>query len=1075
MHVSIIIAVYNRASLIPELLDQWRKVDKATKYEYELIFSDDESSDDSVALLYACKDLPIRVLTNKHGGAGKARNHAYQYATGEIIIFTGDDIFPTNEFINEHYESYLNNGKKVATLGLIDWREGIQMNHLMKHITDIGCEQFGFVAMKPFEFVDFRHFYTSNISVSREELQNLECLFNQGFKKYGFEDIELGYRLYKNGIKILYNPNALAYHDHVYSSVDKFCNRQSSAGEELNTFKRMHPELSTEEIKVNIDEFNEKYARYVLSNKYLDVVGDVGLILIFAMKQSTKLIEKILAKRDSYSVRKICSRLYSVIFKHSMYWGLANGYDQYNFVNPYQAKRFAFRYFVFGKAQLFFDKDNHFSEHNSVIYHTAGEKAVTLKLDMYDKTIGRIRFDPLDQYCKIKLVSADVMLEDGSRNDIIFTFTNAKNNSGNYYDFSNEMDPILISDNLPAETRSIEIKYEVDYIWKKKIWNGMKKSFKIAKKIVKKCARYLLTERINKPSVQLITTVHENKRRKIWITVQGTSEEEVYFLVEKYREVCSFLPDIQIHSYECNDSEYSPYVYEITNANHAMDKNQFVNATLSLLEYDYDFIMLSDNLDYFPDLYGYSIQDATILAKRLAPFKSFQNSAAACTGKFVRIPGGNRLEQKINMLEHMPKLSSLDGSTLYIQWPREICDYNQFEIQSIEKKRPLVFVIPIFMAVGGVERNTIEVMKCLNNEYDFVVITLETHRPEQGSLFYQLTDLCLAYYDLAEISIFDRYLHMLERLKRAYRPDIIWFCNSSPWTIENASNIRRVFHDIPIIMQDVYDYKYGWIEYYNRPVVRSYDRFIAINKKIQDEFITTYGISPNAIDLIYPAINMDVIKQIAVEKFSRDDVLKKFNLDPSKEYFAFIGRFTEQKQPQKVFELAKHIVKSYEDVNFVMVGDGELSTEIMALIQKNGLENRIHRIKYIANVPEFTKAMEGLVIVSIFEGLPIVTVEAMCVGTPIFSTDVGDVSLFVNENDIGVISPDHQMETIIRSFDNFYTKLDHYKQNALQSTEKSIHLFSSQYAAELMSECFKKAAGKYEIKAVNVDGRGEAS
>ncbi|MGD5763666.1 hypothetical protein QUU53_22525, partial [Xanthomonas citri pv. citri] len=107
----------------------------------------------------------------------------------------------------------------------------------MKHITDIGCEQFGFVGMRPYEIVDFRHFYTSNVSVSRKKLQQLDQLFDTTFKKYGFEDVELGYRLHKVGVQIIYNPVALGFHDHIYDSVVKFCRRQHSAVEELNTFK----------------------------------------------------------------------------------------------------------------------------------------------------------------------------------------------------------------------------------------------------------------------------------------------------------------------------------------------------------------------------------------------------------------------------------------------------------------------------------------------------------------------------------------------------------------------------------------------------------------------------------------------------------------------------------------------------------------------------------------------------------------------------------------------------------------------------------------------------------------------
>lgn len=1065
MQISVIMAVYNRATLLSDLLEQWRIVDKATKYEYELIFSDDESSDESVAILDACRDLPLKVLRNSHGGAAKARNHAYQYAKGEIIIFTGDDIFPTPNFVNEHYETYLKNGKMFATLGRIDWRDGIQMNHLMKHITDIGCEQFGFIGMKPYDIIDFRHFYTSNISISREQLQDLDCLFDEGFKKYGFEDVELGYRLYKRGVEIFYNPNALAYHDHVYSSVEKFCNRQLSAGEEMNTFKRMHPELSSEEIKVDIDEFNEKYARYVSSKRKIDVVGDTGRLMIYLMLQTTKLLEKILLKKDLQAIRKICSRFYSIIFSYNMYLGLAIGYDKCRSAKIYQAKRYAFRYLFYGKSQLFFDKENEFTESNSKVFHTTGEKIITLQLDMSNKKIGRIRFDPLDQYCKIKLNYALVHLDGGLKKDIHFDYTNAKI-KGNKYDFSTEVDSIFISDFLPSETKSVEIQYEINYLLKKRLWNGLKKSVKFAKKATKKILKYLVKPRNNQAIAKTLTIVEQETKRKVWVTINAPSNQDISSLIQEYQSICSFLPGVIIRSNGCSSIEYSEYVYEISDLSHRLENIQFLNAVLCLLQYDYDFVIISDNLEYFPSVYGDSVRDAIILAKWLTPFEEFKNSPTASTGKFIRIPGSRQIDYKIDSSIQLPHLKTLDGNLLFTQLPRDINWYNSVETKQREKSKPIVFVFPVFMAVGGVERNTIEVMNRLKNEYDFVVITYESHRPEQGSLFYQITDLCLAYFDLSEISSFDKYINLLEHLKPAYAPDLVWICNSSPWSMEKSGDLRRLFDNIPIVVQDVYDYKFGWIEYYDRPAIRSYDRFIAINKKIHNKFTTTYGINSEDIDLVYPAANTDKIRNTIDENYSKTDVLKQLNLNPDKMHFAFIGRLTEQKQPRKLFELAKYIVESDDNVDFVIVGDGELSADLEMLIEKNGLQNRIHRVKYMSNVFKFTKAMDGLVIASIYEGLPIVTIEAMCVGTPIFSTDVGDVALFVNENNIGVISENHEIETIKRSFDKFLINLDLHKQNAIQTVEKSLYFFSSERAASLMNDCFHKAVSKYQARAV---------
>lgn len=1068
MQVSVIIAVYNRATLLPDLLDHWRKVDEKTKYEYELIFSDDESSDNSVSILRQCDDLPIRVLTNKHGGAAQARNHAYQYATGEIIIFTGDDIFPTLNFVNEHFESYLKNGKDYATLGCIEWRDGIQMNHLMKHITDIGCEQFGFVGMRPFEIIDFRHFYTSNVSVSREKLQMLNGLFDPTFKKYGFEDVDLGYRLHEIGVHIIYNPNALGHHDHIYDDVAKFCKRQLSAGEELNTLKKLHPEIGIDEMKFDIDEFHDKYTHYSSENRFIDIVGDLGRLSIYLMMKSTRALEKILQKKDSFKVKKICSKFYSTVFSYYMYLGLAQGFTECQTPNKKTAQRFTFRYLFFGKSQIFYDKSNNFSEINSIFFRTAGEKNISLSVEIPNESLGRIRFDPLDRYCKIVLKHAYAHLTDGSKETINFDFSNATQVKKNAYDFSNQPDPVLISDFLPHNTTFVEIKYEMNYLLHKRLFKFLVHTMRFSKKVIKRLF-HLLKEKSSRSSTQQLTQpviniVNENKK-KIWITITGPSEQDLFSLVSRYQQDSSFLIDLHVDTSSCTSQEFSEYIYELSDVNHAMESSQFVNAVLCLLEYRYDFVIISDDLLSFPLIRGYSLRDSTLFARQLAPFDAFIKGTQASTGRILRIPGSKRIENTLDLTIEVPSIKILDEKILYIAYPRELSRTNQLNIQQTKKAKPLIFVLPVFMAVGGVERNTIEIMERLKNEYDFVVITFENHRTEQGSLFYQVAEMGIDYYDFAEISSTDKYTYLLEKLKFVYKPELLWICNSSPWMMENSSIIRKIFIDSAIVVQDVYDYEYGWIQYYDRPAIHSYDRFIAINQKIQEKFINTYGINSTNIDLVYSAVDTSKILKASSTNFSKEDELTKLNLDPKKMHFAFIGRLTEQKQPLKVLQLAKYIIESYSEVDFVMVGDGELSSEVSRIIDNDPImKGHVHRIKYISEVSKFIKAIDGLIIASIFEGLPIVTIEAMCVGTPIFSTDVGDISLFVKEKNIGVVSEGQELDALRKAFDKLYANLDTYKQNSSQHTTENINFFSSQRAAELMNQSFQKALKKYKSR-----------
>jgi glycosyltransferase involved in cell wall biosynthesis len=87
--VSVIMAVYNGAALLPETLTSLRA---QTLQDWELIAVDDCSKDDSVALLERLGDPRIRVIRSEaNGGPVVARNRAFAEARGRYVAGLDQD------------------------------------------------------------------------------------------------------------------------------------------------------------------------------------------------------------------------------------------------------------------------------------------------------------------------------------------------------------------------------------------------------------------------------------------------------------------------------------------------------------------------------------------------------------------------------------------------------------------------------------------------------------------------------------------------------------------------------------------------------------------------------------------------------------------------------------------------------------------------------------------------------------------------------------------------------------------------------------------------------------------------
>lgn len=88
--VSIIVPIFNTADYLPRCLDS---LVSQTYQNLEIILVNDGSTDESeeIILAYAKKDPRIVIVSQKNGGAGKARNVGLRKASGEYISFVDSD------------------------------------------------------------------------------------------------------------------------------------------------------------------------------------------------------------------------------------------------------------------------------------------------------------------------------------------------------------------------------------------------------------------------------------------------------------------------------------------------------------------------------------------------------------------------------------------------------------------------------------------------------------------------------------------------------------------------------------------------------------------------------------------------------------------------------------------------------------------------------------------------------------------------------------------------------------------------------------------------------------------------
>lgn len=100
-----------------------------------------------------------------------------------------------------------------------------------------------------------------------------------------------------------------------------------------------------------------------------------------------------------------------------------------------------------------------------------------------------------------------------------------------------------------------------------------------------------------------------------------------------------------------------------------------------------------------------------------------------------------------------------------------------------------------------------------------------------------------------------------------------------------------------------------------------------------------------------------------------------------------IGRFSEQKNQLFLVELLQYLVKKEEKIKLLLIGNGNLKEEIIRKVTELNLKNNVILIENIKNIEDYYQVMDFFLLPSLYEGLPIVGIEAQAMGLPCYFSD----------------------------------------------------------------------------------------
>jgi len=143
----------------------------------------------------------------------------------------------------------------------------------------------------------------------------------------------------------------------------------------------------------------------------------------------------------------------------------------------------------------------------------------------------------------------------------------------------------------------------------------------------------------------------------------------------------------------------------------------------------------------------------------------------------------------------------------------------------------------------------------------------------------------------------------------------------------------------------------------------------------------------------------------------KDDVEQRANV------VTYIGRLHEEKGVLNLVQAVPKVLAKREDVQFVIIGEGQLDGELRSYVASHGLSQNVTLEGWVPHneLREFFVTSKLLVLPSYTEGLPHALLEAMACGTPVLATPVGAVPKVIQDKETGFLVPDNSPDRLAES------------------------------------------------------------
>jgi len=186
--------------------------------------------------------------------------------------------------------------------------------------------------------------------------------------------------------------------------------------------------------------------------------------------------------------------------------------------------------------------------------------------------------------------------------------------------------------------------------------------------------------------------------------------------------------------------------------------------------------------------------------------------------------------------------------------------------------------------------------------------------------------------------------------------------------------------------------------------------FIVAGNRVYDYYLANLNIKDDLVEEIHAPVNFN--------DFNPNKYNNKNYIDSKEICIGTVSSIIPVKGVEYFVEVAARLMETFTNLNFSIAGQSLSSQKEYQNIIENriiqlGIENKIVMLGFVADVPYYLSKLDIFVCTSVSEASPTSVWEALAMGKPVVTTDVGSVSQYISNGDSGFIVPVGDVDELV--------------------------------------------------------------